>query len=82
MIRSTSLLLATLLVVAGCASTMNEKKRDDLRTKAAFDLDCPESELEMTVLKKLWNDREKQIGVTGCGNKATYVIVNGEWIRN
>lgn len=52
---------------------------ETLKTRAAFDLQCRESELELTSLSP------EVYGVVGCGKRATYV--NGprsfdDWIMN
>lgn len=54
--------VALLLSVAGCGAS-----KDQLRARAAFDLNCPSSQVEIVTL----DDRTK--GVTGCGQRATYV---------
>jgi len=51
-----------LLLVSGCGATP-----DQLRARAAFDLSCPKDQLSLVKL----DDRTQ--GVTGCGQKATYV---------
>jgi len=54
----------------------------DLGRTASFDLDCPESELEFTLLQKSgrWPSR---VGVRGCGRQATYVGgYGGNWAMN
>ncbi len=66
----------TLAAVAlGCAPI------GKLRTRAAFDLDCKEAELEVVDL----DDVTK--GVRGCGRKATYIWVCAQgstcaWVMN
>ena len=47
-----------------------------LKQRAAFDLDCPEAELDVTAL----GNNVK--GVKGCGRRATYVWNNNAWIMN
>ena len=70
------------LVLTGCASMANDNAREDLARKASYEMECPEEKLEMTVLKKMFNGRETQIGVEGCGQKATYIISErGDWIQ-
>ncbi len=55
------------MLLMGCASTM---KSVTLK-RAAFDLDCPENQLEIQELTtRTW-------GVRGCGKRATY-ITEGE----
>jgi hypothetical protein len=53
-----------LLLVLGCGP--NEAQ---LRSRAAYDLRCPEAQLQLTKLDK------RTRGVDGCGRRATYVWV-------
>lgn len=53
-----------LLVAGGCATSANT---DQLRARAAFDLQCDQAQLQVVDI----DDRTK--GVTGCGHQATYV---------
>jgi hypothetical protein len=84
--------LATFAVI-GCA-TFNPV--DPLRPRVAFDLHCPDGQTQYTALsgdclKEQLKDPADQLpkyytctlGVSGCGNQATYVHVpNGEWVMN
>jgi hypothetical protein len=54
------LLLATLLA-CGAATT------EELQSRAAFDLDCPPGSIKITDLG------DGAMGVTGCGQRATYI---------
>lgn len=61
-----------LLSAVSCASPTRR-----LKTRAAFDMQCPESELEIHRLTPLTR------GVRGCGQQLTYVLAHsGEWILN
>lgn len=69
-------LLITLLVplIAACANT-NIKERDDILVqkvtkKAAFDFNCPVSDLSITVVEV------GVYGAVGCGKRATYIGIN------
>ncbi len=66
---------------SGCASTTEEiweQPVKDLRTRAAFDLDCPASELTFHELT-----HPSQQGVVGCGQRVTYVYVRTTgWVLN
>jgi hypothetical protein len=62
-------------ILGGCGSAMK-----NLRSRAAFDLGCPEGELQTQELGGgAW-------GVTGCGKKATYVKAGphgkSSWVLN
>ena len=48
-----------------------------LQTRAAFELDCPQESLSIEPLGK-WSVK----GVRGCGKKAVYVYIGGQWLRN
>jgi hypothetical protein len=60
------------LCLAACfpeAKDAPTNRPSELRSRAAFDLNCPESELRAVELG------EKTRGVTGCGRRATYIFV-------
>jgi len=67
------------LLVPACAAT-----KEQLLKRAAFDLDCPKTQLRVTTI----DPRTK--GVRGCGQKATYVqsctgpnnVSNCTWVMN
>jgi hypothetical protein len=62
MIEMKKLLPCLLLSLLACGAT-----EEQLRTRAAFDMKCPESELRITDI----DDRTK--GVRGCDQQGTYV---------
>lgn len=49
-----------------------------LRTRAAFDMQCPADHLQVIELARFTR------GVTGCGKRGTYVVSAGtaEWVLN
>jgi hypothetical protein len=64
----------------GC-STLSPEGR--LRARAAYDFSCPAEQLSVIQLYEFpisWNTMPR--GVEGCGKKATYVFVNGNWVMN
>lgn len=65
--------VALLLFVGSCVTVESTFKSDGLKN-AAFDLQCPEDQVEMTVLTR--NDglgcAGSKIGVRGCGKQTTY----------
>ena len=82
--------LARLAVLAtaallGCSFYM---PADKLRPRAAYDLHCSQEQLTMTELggdcgKKVAEEYNCTLGVSGCGQQATYVHVpNGAWVMN
>lgn len=67
--------VVTLLALGGCSNALA-----NLRTRASFDLGCPENQLKQYKLGGgAW-------GVTGCGKKATYVLAgvppHRSWVLN
>ena len=65
-------------VLLGCVATfLSCVPKGQLRTRAAFDLSCPEDQLTLSDL-----GRPTVQGVSGCGRKASYVYVNGTWVMN
>jgi hypothetical protein len=57
---SGGIVLAALLACTGASD-------DQLRARSAFDLQCPDSQLKITEID------DKTRGVTGCGQRVTYV---------
>jgi len=57
------------LAAVGCASP----NLNTLRTRAAYDLSCPEPQLKLTQLSN------EVYGVSGCNKKATYVNSPRNW---
>jgi hypothetical protein len=57
--------IAPALLLTACAG--EEEEFPELRARAAFDLDCPRKKIHVVEI----DDRTK--GVTGCGERATYV---------
>jgi hypothetical protein len=47
--------------------------REELFPRAAFDLECPRAELQAHCLD---NGNCETVGVTGCGKRATYVLID------
>lgn len=50
--------------------------RDTGLPRAAFELECPESSLQVVELS------HGSMGVSGCNKKAIYVWAGGQWINN
>ena len=97
--RVASTLLAVLLLCASCAAAAFTRDgfvmskslwADDekaIKARASFELSCPAESLALQVLILVpRSEFASQVGVTGCGKKAVYVIPNnryGEgWIAN
>jgi outer membrane biogenesis lipoprotein LolB len=72
----TLLTISAALLLVGCAAG-RERIRDDLRKRAAFDLQCPEEQIQLTELGDFFTQ-----GATGCGKRATYVRGNVSWVLN
>ena len=64
MIRRT-LASATILALAGLGCA----REGTVRTRAAFDLNCPEDKLEVVTLSSF----DATFGARGCGKRATYL---------
>ena len=64
------------LLLVGCAGA-RERIRGDLLKRAAFDLQCPEEQIQLTELGGFTTQ-----GATGCGKRATYVRGNVSWVLN
>jgi hypothetical protein len=77
--------LVCVTLVGGCGLTslarFDGQRHDDLRTRAAFDLNCAPATLAMTDLKTD-HDAVTVAGVQGCGRRATYVYERGVWVLN
>ena len=69
---------ATAVAFAACTPDYNQQ----LKTRSAFDLKCPEASLKLTDLGT------DTMGVSGCGRQATYVwrktdnFGGGDWVMN
>jgi len=63
--------LAAVLLVTGCISKSNE-----VRTRAAFDFECPGDQLQITPLTSEAM-ATATYGVRGCDKKATYIDTPG-----
>lgn len=68
---------------AGCATGGGE---NELRVRAAYDLNCPPESLSMTQLQDAnfmaTTNHGAAYGVAGCGRRATYVNNVGAWVLN
>lgn len=77
---------ATVLGLGGLASCVTPGEK--LRPRAAFDLQCAEDNLNMTELGgqcgvvQFAEGEGCSMGVSGCGRRATYVMVGSTWVKN
>jgi hypothetical protein len=81
MIRICALVvLLPVCLQAGCAAALER----DLRKRAAFDLQCPEEQLQLTPLGNttFGNQSTPPYGVAGCNKRAAYVYTSGGWVLN
>ncbi len=78
--RAHVLALLALWVGTGCAAALER----DLRRRAAFDLQCPEDQLQLTPLATTTfaNQSTPPYGVSGCSKRAAYVYTSGGWVLN
>ena len=69
------------LAAAGCAAHWNPKLKAKLVKRARFDLSC--EDVSLTALDKDRNGIINTYGVTGCGQRATYVLTSSDtWVLN
>jgi hypothetical protein len=76
-----------LALVSGCAGPTTvvngipvyeahwQQTTSELSTRAQFDLGCPSEHLELTLFRRLGRN-PTEVGVTGCGQRATYIRPN------
>jgi hypothetical protein len=69
--------LGLMAMVAGCATLNADSfRRTDLK-RAAFELNCKADQLTVVDVA------EREVGVSGCGKRAVYVVApNGGWVNN
>ncbi len=73
-------------VISGCASqrraTRNAEHVATLRTRAAFDMNCPEDRLDVVSLSESAGGQINSAGVRGCGQQLVYVRANNHsnWV--
>ena len=57
-----------------------------LQPRAAFDLQCPESQIQVTELSGCtgihMGNQRCTMGASGCGRTGTYIDVDGNWVMN
>jgi len=72
------------LLIGGCGGMYNDGFKSDLEKRAAFDMDCPNSQLRYQELSEASNDLVTSYGVRGCGRQATYIlnVQSGVWVMN
>ena len=76
MIALTGVGCATISTHTGVAEVVIYE--DDLRNRAAFDMDCPAKDLSVARL----DSAGRNVGITGCGKKAAYTRANSAWVAN
>lgn len=66
------------VILLGCGAS----EFDQLRSRAAFEFDCPEREIQIKNL----DDESNAFGVSGCGKRAVYLYdcpdYDCRWILN
>jgi len=82
--RRTALFVSLMgLLLIGCSHDKRAMKT--VTTRAAFEMSCPEDELELIVLATEGaRDLATQIGASGCGKKTVYVYLRASdtWVAN
>jgi hypothetical protein len=70
----------------GSRAWFDEGARATLERRAAFDLSCAVADVQISPLGSrhagAGDEDYTTVGVAGCGSKATYVHVGGEWVMN
>lgn len=84
---TTAVHLAAILLVTvtfGCAGTQRDEALQDVRRRASFDFNCPEGDIQLTVLDSYrdMGERYNQIGAQGCDHRGAYVLGSGGWVLN
>ena len=71
-----------LTCLCGCAARRNERVMATLRSRASFDMNCPEEQLQITELSRSAGSMVNSAGVRGCGHQAVYVRANNHtnWV--
>lgn len=78
MLRPVAMLTLALSTSACFMTGSAEHFRRTALPRAAFDLDCPEAQLQAADL-----GGSGSVGVSGCGKKAVYVFAAGAgWVNN
>jgi hypothetical protein len=87
---------AVVLCLGGCATIESggfkvdqaetERAFEQVKARAAWDFRCAPEGTEVVVLGVIdggsWNDTPAQIGATGCGQRAVYVLTRSGWVMN
>lgn len=68
------------LSLSACGSSY-ETWRANVRTRASFDLSCPEPQVQVVTLREDWN-AGGSYGAVGCGRQASYIYARGQAILN
>ena len=79
-----SRLAIALAVAAACTTAACGSTSATVRTRAAFDLKCPAEQLTITELTDVCGPFLCTVGVSGCGQQATYVMnkATSTWVLN
>jgi hypothetical protein len=85
MVHATRVALLCLVSAGVGCITVGEHFRKFALDRAAFEMQCPKEKLQLTGLrggldKEL--DGAEQVGVTGCGKRAVYVLTSNGWLLN
>jgi hypothetical protein len=74
------------LIAAAAVACATGGGENELRARAAYDLNCPAESLAMTQLQEknfmATTNHGAAYGVSGCGRRATYVNNVGAWVLN
>lgn len=85
--KKTAILVGVVLAVtmAACVPSLRESFNRDALSRATFELNCPQDQLQMTVLNGNPDSHPlagASVGVEGCGKKGVYVYTGNGWVLN
>lgn len=66
------------ILFAGCFAEIMKYRMDRLSPRVAFDFECPKEQLQFHQLDPYGTT----LGVSGCGKRATYVLIEDQWYQD
>ena len=72
-----------LALSAGCVNSHNASNLANLQQLAAFDMQCPQDQMQFLPLDENSFGYRLAYGVSGCGKRASYVMIpTGTWAQS
>jgi hypothetical protein len=86
-LKTVAFLVGICVLGAGCATTtIGEHFQKHALNRASFEMQCPKERLQIKglneELERLGPATGDQVGVSGCGKHAVYVLTQNGWILN